>query len=105
MIIEELAEKVRAEGGGLAVVDVCEYFNRQSKTLLNFREDLSETLRRFCDDKDIGYVDLAEHLLKANASGRSMRWTHDGHFNEAGNEIFAEALYRWRVDHDPLPPR
>jgi hypothetical protein len=40
-------------------------------------------------------VPLAEPLLAANRGGRPTRWPHDGHFNEAGNEIFADALYAW----------
>jgi hypothetical protein len=25
----------------------------------------------------------------------STHWPHDGHFNEAGNAIFADSMYEW----------
>jgi lysophospholipase L1-like esterase len=37
--------------------------------------------------------------VQANRNGRATRWPHDGHFNEAGNEIFADALSEWLTAH------
>ena len=43
----------------------------------------------------LGYVPLSERLLEANADGIATRFRTDNHLNEAGHEIFAEALYSW----------
>jgi hypothetical protein len=40
---------------------------------------------------------LGDELLKAEAQHISTRWTYDQHFNETGNAMFADAMYRWMI--------
>jgi hypothetical protein len=86
-ILEELDAQVRAAGGSLVIVDASRYFDARSP--------LPRALRTFSARRRIGYVELSEDLLRANASGLATHWPNDGHLNELGNEIFADALYAW----------
>ena len=87
LILEELQRATARAGTRLAVVDASRY--------LGSREDCAQRLRGFCADHGLGYVPLSDDLLEANAAGVATQWRHDGHFNRAGNEIFAESLGRW----------
>ncbi len=88
-IINEINRKVISEGGRLVVLDVSRYFGDN--------ETVSSALQELCNKNDIGYIPLYDDLLKAKRNGISTRWPHDAHFNEAGNEIMAKALFRWIV--------
>ena len=90
-ILEELARQVEARGGRLVLADGGAYFGGSSGT--------SEALERLCAEHEIGYVPLGERLSEANRTGRATRWAHDGHFNEAGNQVFAESLSEWMAEH------
>jgi hypothetical protein len=90
-VIEELGQEVGRRNGTLVIVDAARYSNSSDM--------LSQTIERFCTEKRFGYVPLSDYLLKANKNGIATRWVHDGHFNEAGNAIFAEAIYDWMVRH------
>jgi lysophospholipase L1-like esterase len=87
-VIEELAGQVRAAGARLAIVDVMSYFEARDAPV-------SEALRLLCKQGGVDYIPLSERLLERNRAGEKTRWAHDGHFNEAGNRIFAEALFAW----------
>ena len=87
-ILAELGRQVERADAQLILVDVSRYMSHPSSAL-------PETLRPFCARRRIGYVDLSEPMLAANDAGVSTRWRHDGHFNEAGNEIFARVLFEW----------
>jgi hypothetical protein len=86
-IIDELRAQVAAGGGRLVVVDACAFFGG--------RPPVCQDLARFCTERDVGYVALSPRLRAANAAGRATRWADDGHFNETGNEVFAESMYDW----------
>lgn len=88
-IIAELGRQVRAGGAELIIVDVSNYFRH-----LRW-QSLPSILREFCADKGFGWIALGEELLTAEARGIATRWPHDQHFNETGNALFAEAMYRW----------
>ncbi|MBI1851147.1 MAG: hypothetical protein HYR85_12460 [Planctomycetes bacterium] len=86
-ILAELGRQTKRAGARLAIVDASRYFSRASR--------LPEILERFAGAHDFGYVALSSDLLAANAKGIATCWPHDTHFNEAANEIFAEAMHRW----------
>jgi hypothetical protein len=86
-ILEELGRDVRASGARFVIVDLSGYA-ASVKTL-------SATLARLCSEHGFGYVQLGKHLRLANRRGVRTRWPHDGHFNEAANEIFATAMHEW----------
>ena len=88
-IIERLNQSVRKTGGKLIVVDAVRYLGGAKK--------LSYNLRNFCMEQGLGYVPLSDDLLAANREGTSTRWRYDLHFNEAGNRLFADAMYRWVI--------
>ena len=72
----------------LAATAGCRYFESDARPL-------SAALRRMCADEGIGYVPLHAGLRAAEEGGRAPRWKRDGHFNEVGNEVFAETLRAW----------
>lgn len=86
-VIEVLGEQVKNSGAHLIVIDASQYFGDQ--------ESVSNALKKLSTENGFGYIPLYDFLLKANANGISTRWTHDGHFNEAGNVILANALHDW----------
>lgn len=90
-ILEVLARQVKGRGGRMVLADAGSYFGTPSKT--------SEALKRLCNEHEIGYVPLGDRLLEANRTGRATRWAHDGHFNEAGNQVFAASLSEWMTEH------
>jgi hypothetical protein len=93
-IIEELGRQASRAGGKLVVLDASRYFGDD--------ETVPDFLRELCRTNGFGYVPLDNELLKANRDGISTRWTHDGHFNEAGNRILAEAFYSWMTNQVPV---
>ncbi|HEY6930292.1 MAG TPA: hypothetical protein VJA66_11500, partial [Thermoanaerobaculia bacterium] len=86
-IICELGRQVENEGAKLVILDMTQY--------LSSDPDLSSELDALCTKKGFGYVPVYRDLLNANRKGVATRWAHDGHFNEAGNRILADALYQW----------
>lgn len=84
-VIGELASAVSAAGARLYVADASSYFEAGDAPV-------AERLKRLCAERDLVYIPLAERLLQANRAGEATRWRHDGHFNDAGNRIFAEAM-------------
>lgn len=86
-VVEELAGQVKTRAARLILADASAYFGDP--------RGLSGTLRRFCNQHGVGYIPFGERLRAANRAGRATRWAHDGHFNEAGNEIFADAMFGW----------
>jgi lysophospholipase L1-like esterase len=95
-IIQELGRQVEAQDGRLILVDANAYFDGS--------ERLSEVLRSACRQQGLGYVPLAERLLAADQEGQATRWPSDGHFNPAGNQVFADALYEWIRGQSPAAP-
>ncbi len=94
-ILGELKRQVERSDAQLILVDVSRYFSHTSPAL-------AEALQEFCARRRFGYEDLSEPMLAANDAGVSTRWRHDAHFNEAGNEIFARAMFEWlapRLSH------
>lgn len=91
-VMEVLGGQVSRRGGHLVIVDVFGYFDSHLSSP-------SRRLRKLCLEKGWGYVPLTNDLWKARREGIAVQWAHDGHFNEAGNRIFAEAMYRWLVNH------
>jgi len=90
-ILEELARQVEERGGRMVLADGGSYFGTPSES--------SEALKRLCNEHEIGYVPLGNRLLEAHRAGRATRWAHDGHFNEAGNQVFAASLSEWMAEH------
>jgi hypothetical protein len=93
-VIEELGREVKKAGAQLIVIDASRYF-RYLKW-----ETLTTTLESFCAEKGFGWIPLGDELLTAEKKGISTRWPYDQHFNETGNAMFAEAMYRWIVDRN-----
>jgi hypothetical protein len=89
-VLEELQQSVKQAGAVLAVMDV-------SQEIANWQRDadLSERLRAFCAGRGIGYARVDADMKAARAKGIRVRWLRDPHFNEAGNRVFADAMYGW----------
>jgi hypothetical protein len=87
-ILAELGRQVRAAGGRLVLVDSANAHDLG-------RPPSRRRLERFCEEHGMGYIPFYAELQKARQEGESLIWTHDIHFNEAGNARLAEALRRW----------
>jgi lysophospholipase L1-like esterase len=87
-VVAELGDQLKASGARLAVADASLYFEPRDAAV-------AQALERLCKDRGLEYIPLSNRLLEANRAGEKTRWAHDGHFNEAGNRIFAEALFDW----------
>jgi len=85
-IIKELGRSVTSAGATLIVLDVSQY--------LGDSPTISNALRRLCSENEFRYVAAYEDLMAANGRGTATRWKHDGHLNEAGNEILADSMLR-----------
>jgi lysophospholipase L1-like esterase len=86
MVVLELGQQVNQAGGKLVVVDADSGV-------------VSAEIQRFCADNGFAYVPLSDYLLEAKQQDIPTRWEYDAHFNETGNEIFAEAMYQWMVEN------
>ena len=87
-----MREDVESYGGKLILVDATSNMIRKGRLPANL---LSTILEKFCDVNSIGYIPLYEDLNTANSNGQRTRWSHDGHLNELGYEIFAKSMYNW----------
>lgn len=94
LVIRELDAQVRAGGARLVIVDYSRFMNREPS-------NAQRRLRSLCFRERIGYVDLSSPLLRSVEIGEPVTWTYDGHFNDRGNEIFAQALYDWLIRNTP----
>ena len=90
--IEKMRTDVNTYGGKLVVVDATSSIISKGRLPANL---LSTILEKFCDVNDIGYIPLYQDLNTANSNGKKTRWSHDGHLNELGYQIFAESMYHW----------
>jgi hypothetical protein len=85
-VLRELGEQVEASGARFVIGAADGYFTGPSSRF-------SSELQKLCGEHGFGYAAVGERIAAASARGRNPRWAHDGHFNAAGNEILAEALY------------
>jgi len=89
-VLETLERQIKGTGAQFALVDASSYLNPQATAL-------SEALRKSSAELGWNYIPFSDDLWEANRKGVSPQWKHDGHFNEAGHELFAQAMYRWMV--------
>lgn len=87
-ILLELNRSVSAAGGRLVVVDACLYYS-------NAEEPISQRLKAYCSSHSINYVCLSDALLASHHAGHMTHWGHDKHFNELGNQVFADTMLKW----------
>lgn len=87
-VLEKLGLEVVGAGARLIIVDASSYLNPNES-------NLAPLLKEFAAKWKFGYIALSDDLLQAKRKGISVQWKYDPHFNGAGNEIFAEAMYRW----------
>ncbi len=85
--LRELGRQVVRSGARFAVADAAEYMARDAQ--------LSGALAGLCAAEGFGHIPVGTRLREANRAGRVTYWAHDGHFNVAGNEVFAEAVHEW----------
>lgn len=85
-VLDRLASEVRATGARFVVVDTCAYHVRGD-------EDLSRRIEAHCREHGIGYLNLSPALIASRRRGEPTAWIFDGHFNERGNRMFADAMY------------
>jgi len=90
-MLEVLSKKVRQNGGQLIVVDATLNLVRNGQLPAAL---LTRVFQKFSEVQGILYIPLGERLNTANKKGIETHWDYDWHFNEAGNEIFAEEMHK-----------
>ena len=95
-VIEVLGDQVKKTNSQIIVVDASGYYFNPARPDKN----LSKQLEIFCLEHEYGYVNLSHDLQKVNSNGIRTRWIYDGHFNEMGNNIFAESMYQWLQNNE-----
>jgi hypothetical protein len=95
-ILEELADEANEVGCRMVLVDLSTYFNATSS--------LPKALKRFCNNRRVGYLPLSEELLAAERRGQRVQLPVDTHFTDLGNRITADTLYTWLESHGALAP-
>lgn len=86
-ILEELGRQVKEVGAKLVILDASRYFENEPA--------VTDFLKKLAETNGFGYIPVFEDLMKANRDGVSTRWKYDGHFNVAGNQIFAKTIDAW----------
>jgi hypothetical protein len=86
-IIEELGRQVRDSGSHFVVIDDSE---NQSLGSSNLRKRMMS----LCETQGFGYVPFHSDLAEARRH-QALHWPHDFHFNVAGNQVLADAMFRW----------
>jgi hypothetical protein len=92
-LLQDLQRDVARSGAVLVVVDASKYFGDEP--------DVTTFLKDFCSRSDSVYLPFYSDLLAANDKGVATHWLHDAHFNDAGNVILADALFRSISTHAP----
>jgi hypothetical protein len=59
----------------------------------------NERMKAFLDSQHIDYVDLLPEFRAQAASGTSLFWSFDGHFNIAGNHLAGQIVSQYLIDH------
>jgi lysophospholipase L1-like esterase len=95
-IIQELGRQVHGRGAQLVVVDASVPSGPRRRPA---SKNLNSTLAELCGAEGFGYVPLHAKVQEARSRGMRAYMAGDGHFSEAGNEIFADALYTWMREH------
>ena len=90
--IEVMNGDIKSYGGNLIIVDSTSNRIQNGRLPANL---LSTMLEYYCIENKIGYIPLYKDLNIANSNGKKTSLSFDGHFNEYGEQIFAESMYRW----------
>jgi hypothetical protein len=94
-ILEELGRSVRATGAELVLVDA-------SETFASGMRGLHKELVALCQRAGFGYVPAYRAFAHAQGSGQTLRWAHDPHLNQMGNQVLGRALAHWMAKRTGL---
>jgi hypothetical protein len=92
-VLEELGRQAAIANSVLVVVDASQYFGDDVS--------ISTALQELCASGSSIYVPFYKDLQQSHTNGVPVQWSHDGHFNEAGNALLADALYRALIQERP----
>jgi lysophospholipase L1-like esterase len=94
-VLEELGRQASAANSVLVVVDASQYFGEDAS--------ISTALQELCGRSSSVYIPFYKDLQQSYTNGIPVQWSHDGHLNEAGNAVLADALYRAIIQQRPHP--
>ena len=78
----------------IVLLDSSSYFDQTLS-----KSPLSTLLYEFSLYKNYGYINISKPLLKAEDNRVRIRWKGDSHFNEEGQKLFAEAIFKGMKDY------
>jgi hypothetical protein len=96
-ILRELSRQVDAAGARLVIIDYATEAGLGSA-------NLGGVLRGLAEQRGLGYIPFHAEIAEAVRRGISPHWQRDIHFTEAGNELLADAMYRWLAKSAPRSP-
>jgi hypothetical protein len=89
-LIGELSKVITEKGIKFIVTDTFKYHSKSS----SYIDNASEFLYQSSKYHGFSYIPLYKNLNDSAKKGISPKWKYDGHLNEIGNQIFADAMYR-----------
>lgn len=89
-LISFLSKDVREKGAKFVALNAFKFKSKPS----SYIDTASEFLYQLSLYYGFAHIPLDEKLNQSAKNGNSPRWVYDGHFNETGNKIFAEEMYR-----------
>ena len=120
MALMEIVDRSRARGlpvGIVLIPSIFQYDPRSHepdylwvKTGTFVRQEWltqSSQLQRLLGDwsarNEVPFLDLTNVLRDSTKAGVRLNWTHDGHLNEAGHLVAADAMAAWLRESRPFP--
>ncbi len=110
-LLDSIVEKCRSYGAHFLLVMKPQLLTRESflrshpglwKLDLDINS-LTRWLREYSESRSVSYLDPEPYIrAHLDAGGEPISWKHDGHWNEIGHRLAAEAIYKYLVESDLL---
>ena len=59
-----------------------------------------EEIKKFCTENNIVCLDLTPKLIELSSNEEQIYFTRDGHFNEKGNSVVADVIYKYLIENN-----
>ena len=90
-ILEQLSQSVTRGAAKLVLADASGFYGDSG--------NLPRLLDQFARRHGAFYVNVGGRLAQAHSADTPSRFRYDGHLNEQGNRVFAEAMFDWFKTH------
>lgn len=87
-VIKAFGKELKEHNTQFVILDACTFFNPKLAMT-------SQQIYDFCRQNNFHHIDLSKKMTEAQEKGLTVRWPDDGHFNQEGNRVLAEAVAEW----------